>query len=275
MSNYLDDPIVQAINRCVLKTLEEVSIKEPPVSYDILYESEKLIRHTLTTEEFAGENLVDKSEIKDVRGLLLVRDKLIFVVDDHGYEKKNNFVYGHELGHWKLPHHRALLFKCTQFDLKPQARKQLEREANHFAGELGFMGRLFFEYLQSSPLSIQAIKNLSDTFNMSIEATLRKAVEIETRPCAFVSLTLNKGDDEKFLAVRYLIQSQSFTETIGTLDHRSTFSRSHVLSQIITDPIRNIIGECECNLRFGSEDRPLHAQLWKNQWNVFVLIQPN
>jgi Zn-dependent peptidase ImmA (M78 family) len=275
MSNYLDHTVVTAINRCVAKTLDEVSIKEPPVSYDVLYESEKLIRHTLSTEEFAGEHLVTKPDLKNVRGLLLVKDKRVFVVDDTAYEKRNNFVYAHELGHWKLPHHKELLFKCTQFDLSAQARKQLEREANHFAGELGFMGRVFFEYLQSSTLSLQTIKDLSDKFNMSIEATFRKAVEIETRPCAFVSLTLNKDDDDKFLAVRYLIQSPAFVEKVGKLDHRSTFPRNHVLSQIITDPISSALGEYECNLKFGPEEKSLRAEVWRNPWNIFVLVQPS
>jgi len=143
--------VIHAINRCVARTLSEASIKEPPVNYDILYESEKLIRHTLTAEEFAGEKIVTKPEIKNVRGILLVKDKRVFVVDDTAYEKRNNFVYAHELGHWKLPHHKELLFKCSQFDLSSKARKQLEREANHFASQIGFMGRVFLNIYRVQP----------------------------------------------------------------------------------------------------------------------------
>lgn len=273
--NYLSDALIHSINACVVQALNSVSITEPPVNYDLLYESHKLIKQTLTTEEFRGENLISPSELEKVRGILLVKEKRVFVVDNSNYQKRHNFVNGHELGHYVLPHHRALLFKCTQFDLSQSARKQLEREANFFAGELGFMGKLFFQYLQSSKLSLKTIKDLSDRFMMSIEATLRRTVEIETRPCVFLSLNLNESDEERFLSVRYAVHSSSFLETVGEINSRHVFSRDHTISQIITDPISNAMRECECNLTFkGQKEVPLHAELWRNDWNIFVLIQP-
>lgn len=139
------------------------------------------------------------------------------------------------------------------------------------------MGDVFFEILQSSDLSLTHLKNLSDIFNMSVEATFIRAVKLEIRPCALLSLKLNEDDDKNFLNIRYVVYSGSFIKLFNKVDYRQTFSKEHTFSSIVTDPMKNLFRECECDISFGSGDKKkyIRAQLWKNNWNIFVLLLPD
>jgi Zn-dependent peptidase ImmA (M78 family) len=272
---YLTDQIKTAIGNIIDRVFQELDMRTPPVNYDWLYQNEKLTKQTLSLQDMTALSIKEVGSIQEqIRGLLFVPEKRVFVIDEEGYLKRINFVLGHEFGHWKLPSHRALLYKCTQFDLSPAARRQMEQEANFFSSEFGFMRQLFTAALGSSSLSLSHIKDLSNMFEMSVEATFRRAVELETRPCALLSLTVNYQDEKNFLSIRYPVHSQSFKESLGEINRRQKFSRSHPLSQILTDPVSNTVGECECDLGFGPNKIPLRAELWKNRWNIFALIQP-
>jgi hypothetical protein len=109
---------------------------------------------------------------------------------------------------------------------------------------------------------------------MSVEATFRRAVELEIRPCALLSLTVDYDSKDKFLSIRYPAHSESFKKQYGMIGRDQAFSRKHPLSQILTDPVSSIIGECECEISFGPKKIPLRAELWKNRWNIFALFQP-
>ena len=145
--------------------------------------------------------------------------------------------------------------------------------------ELSFMGEIFTEYLFSSPLSMVQIKNLSDQFGLSIEATLRRAVELEIRPCSLLSLILHEDDPKNFLSIRYAVYSQNFERKIGKFDPSQTFSRNHQLAKIITETMPSLINSHEftCNLGKGKDGEVKHklkTEVWKNDWNIFALFQP-
>ena len=160
--SYLDEAVRVRLTKLAGLSLKEVSLKEPPVNFDWLYENEKLSRTCLNkSDPIIGDlakNLnLNVNKVEYLRGVLFVPDKRVIVISVN-YDKRNNFTVAHEFGHWKIPSHQALLYKCTRFDLSPKARAQMEREANFFASELSFMGSLFLERLQSSPLSMGNIK---------------------------------------------------------------------------------------------------------------------
>jgi Zn-dependent peptidase ImmA (M78 family) len=151
-----------------------------------------------------------------LRGVLFVPEKKVYVIDDSSYVKRQNFIVAHEFGHWVIPHHRALLFECNQFDLSTSARVQIEREANFFASEFGFMGNVFFDYLHSSPWSVKHIRNLSDKFDFSVEATLRRAVEISEHPCAFRKMKIDEvGNGGSFLSTVYVVGYEKLEKEYG------------------------------------------------------------
>ena len=275
--SYLDQKIQQKVSNIADAALKKIGLIEPPVNYDVIYDKERLNKKIFTINELVSQGILKASQNKNItkiRGILLVKDKQVFVIDDTHYAKRHNFVLAHEFGHWILPHHKALLYKCTQFDLSKKARKQLEIEANYFASEFGFMGRVFFDYLKSSTLSISNIKTLSDTFELSIEATLRRSAEIHDIPCAFVSFVVNENDEKNFLKIRYAVLSEPFQKTYGKINPSSVFPKNHVLSKIITDPFIKLVGECECEISFGRKKLPMKAEVWKNPYNIFALIQP-
>lgn len=272
--SYLDENVKRRIKQIVRSGLAEVSLEEPPVRYPLLYDNEKL------ESSFVGENGKTLTELRATlgddratpfRGLLFVEDKRVIVVDA-GYEPRNNFVLAHEFGHWKVPWHQAVLYKCTQFDLSAKARKQMEREANYFASELSFMGDLFDRHLRDYNLTMENIKLLSDLFNMSREATLRRAVELELRPCALLCLTVNRNEEDNYLRIKYVVHSDSFERECGQIKYGQTFSRRHSFSKIITDPVHEMLNRFKCEVDFGS--RRLRAEVWKNDYNTFVLCQP-
>jgi Zn-dependent peptidase ImmA (M78 family) len=261
------------------QTLKEVLLNEPPINFDLLYNNEKLSKTSFKkTNPIINELAKDLkiSKVEYLRGVLFVPDKRVIVISDD-YDKRNNLTFAHEFGHWKIPSHKELLYKCTQFDLSPKARAQMEREANFFASEISFMGNLFLELLQSSALSMGNIKELSDTFGMSIEATLRRAVELEIRPCALLSLNVHEEDEENFLSVRYPVYSQSFLKNIGIkFNPDQTFSRNHALAKIVTDSIPRFINSYQFVGRLGKDEGAvaLKTEVWKNDWNIFALFQP-
>lgn len=273
---YLDGSVQNNIGSMVDRVLLELDMHTPPVGYNTLYESESLEKHILTLERLKSLGLKTNigSVQEHVRGLLLANDRQVFVIDENRYVKRIHFVLAHEYGHFKLPWHRQALWKCTQFDLSPSARRQLEAEANFFASELGFMRGLFFEMLESSELNIGNLLSLSDTFEMSVEATLRRAAELELRPTAFVSLTVNEKSDERFLRVRYSVVSAEFKKRFGTIKYPQALPRNHSLCAIVTDPMTNLIGRCTRQIFFGDKRIPMAAEVWKNQYNIFVVLQP-
>jgi Zn-dependent peptidase ImmA (M78 family) len=273
--SYLNHEVKVEISKIAEQTTKNLFNSEPPIDYRIIFQEEKLslshfdnnsVKLREMAEEFKFEN------INILRGVLFVDQKKVLVKDD-GYPRRNNFVYGHELAHWMLPWHKALLYQCTQFDLSKNARKQLEQEANFFAGELAFCGKQFMEYLLSSDISFNHYKTISDIFDMSKEATIRRAVELEPRPCAFLSLQLNEKDPLNYLKIKYVVHSEAFVLQAGNFDRHQSFPQTHQLAKIVTDPIRSIINQYDCELTLGKTTK-LKTEVWNNGYNVLVLCQP-
>lgn len=267
--NYLDEAVRGRVKQAVKTALAEVGKFEPPVSFDDLFEHERIQASAFRPDHPNFRQLLDQIGAKaadSVRGCLFVPDKLVVVRDD-GYQKRTNFVLAHEFGHWKLPWHQAVLYECSEFDLSAGARTQMEREANFFASEISFMGDIFTERLRASPLSHAHLSKLADQFEMSLEATIRRAVELEERPCVFVAMNVNENSEDEFLSIKYLVHSAAFERQYGAMNHRQSFSRNHVFARAVLHPGILHSGEVRRtsdNLRFSVEG-------WKNSYNAFAL----
>ncbi|CAM2194597.1 protein of unknown function [Paraburkholderia kururiensis] len=272
---YIPLAVQTDIGNAVTQALQAVSCFEPPVSFDDLFAHEKLKASTFSVDNPNYVALLQQigADAASVRGCLFVPDRLVFARDD-GYEKRTNFVLGHELGHWLLPWHRDLLYQCSEFDLSTKARKQLEREANFFAAEISFMGKGFTDRLSADAFSLKNLSRLADLFNMSLESTVRRAVELETRPCAFLSMTTDDESEEAFLNIRYLVYSEPFMAKYGPISHTQTFPRNHVLAKVITDPLANYMNRFAGEVVMRKDNVALTVEGWKNRWNVFALLTP-
>ncbi len=271
---YLTESVQKKLRKIAHNVQNGINALEPPINYNDLYENAKLTKHVFDTDMLAGSGLIkDVDSIKKthLRGILSVKEKQVFVIDSTNYQKRHNFILAHEFGHWQIPSHNALLFHCSQFDLSRAAQKQLEQEANFFAGELGFMGKLFFEHLMSSDLTIDNLKKLSDLFGFSIEATLIRAVHTDLRPCAIRSMKLKKKNGQSILETKYLIHSIEFEKQVGELNHTSIYKEDHVISSIINDPIKCILNDNKFQVTLKGTEHKLDVELWKNDWSAFAL----
>ncbi len=273
--SYLRQDVRNEIRDEVKRNLLEVSITEPPVDYKDLYGNDKL-RTTFFAKDHPDflelSRKVGNKKAEMLRGVLFVDIKHV-IIQDANYAKRNKFALLHEHGHFRLPWHRDLLYKCTQFDLSAKARNQLEKEANFYASELAFMADLFDDYLLSSPMSFNHVKSLADIFDMSIESTLRRAIELSIEPCALLSLSVNWESEEQFLKIEYPVYSQPFLRRFKSrFDMNKKYPKNHILSQIITDPWHNMRNSYEGEVNFYGEK--LKIDVWKNDYNIFAILSP-
>ena len=273
--DYLGQAVRGQVQDQVKKVLQEIACIEPPLSLSDVLDYAKLKTQTFSRNDPNFLDLVKEigADAESLRGCLFVPDKLIVARDD-GYAKRMNFVLAHELGHYRLPWHQALLYKCTQFDLSVNARTQLEREANFFASELCFMGDEFTQRLEAGDISLKALSALSDQFNMSRESTLRRAVEISSKPCVFVIMTHNPISTDSFLTIRYITHSDPYTSTYGVINHDQTFTRNHLFAKVHTDPIAALNNYYEGEIHTRNDKLALRFEGWKNKWNTFALLSP-
>ncbi len=115
-----------------------------------------------------------------VRGLLLVPERLIVVRRGLGPHAEAHVVL-HECGHHRLPEHKALLYRCSIFDLDPRVRRRMEAEANAFATVLRF-GPVPDGWVDAEPPSIERVHELADMAGASFESALRWFVAETERP---------------------------------------------------------------------------------------------
>lgn len=121
---------------------------------------------------------------------------------------RQKFTIGHELGHFLLPWHRQTTFECTVEDISRRARKDWEVQANQFSAELLMPKTLVKSRLRiMRDPEIAHIQELSNEFEVSIEAAARRLVELSEYACAVVFSKDN--------VVRYSVKSDYFGEQIA------------------------------------------------------------
>ena len=182
----------------------------------------------------------------------------------------------HEVAHYVLPDHRELLYHCSFQDLGYLTQKRLEIEANKFAGDLLFQNELFTRESCDSPLSMKVPVELRDRYRASFEATIRRYVEKNPRPCALAVYRPTEGDDfEPVLEVQYSIRSQSWPHfayilpkqksSPDSLEHRALYRKGDS-GEIV-----------EASLVVGNDPksaRVFPSELFSNRYKVFQLIHP-
>lgn len=106
-----------------------------------------------------------------------VGDKAIITVNDQSNWPRQRFSIGHELGHWfkdrgkigNLCSHRDMDSHCKGIAPK-------EKVANTFASELMIPTYLVKQVLRGSPLNLDTIDLVKDTFDTSFMVALRKTI---------------------------------------------------------------------------------------------------
>jgi Zn-dependent peptidase ImmA (M78 family) len=149
------------------------------------------------------EDLVIANDIRQVEKLvnapefvgMLVTDETksygqIWVGDMRSTRQR--FTIAHEFGHFLLPHHTQMNYQCSNKDINqgeqgttPEAKR--EWEANRFAAELMLPKQQFVKRLgKIAAPCLSHVQRLSTAFDMSVEATARRYLNLAGFPCCLV-----------------------------------------------------------------------------------------
>ncbi len=182
-----------------------------PVQTDPILELLSLLRLDTRFDDTLPEARTASGE--PVRALLHFGERII-AVDSSLSAKRSRFSALHEIGHYVLPEHLGQIIVCGDQDLGVNAARVQEREANAFAAELQFKGRLFKRETAALPVSAATIKQTAEAFGTSFESTARHLVEGSLKPHLLV-VYQDQGLTEagrRRSSVRYSIASPSFAQ---------------------------------------------------------------
>lgn len=279
MSKYIDGSIVAEIDTTIQDLLRQTSVMVPPLNFKEIVDFQKLGYDLFSEEDTSFRDFIrsigTNKSAKSIRGVLVPHEKHMFVKNDN-YEKRINYTIGHELAHWSLKWHNELLWCCSEFDLSVQVRKQLEKEANYFSCRLGFLNGMFNKEMADYELKLNNIKFLSDKYNMSVEASLRSAVEHEHRPCALIVMNYREAEGGYEFKKKYSVESDAFSGKMGKFIFKDTFGPNHSITKVMNDPNLRLQQTFAYDIVLPSqkEDKEVPAviEVWYHTYGVNALI---
>jgi len=201
-----------------------------------------------------------KNITEKIRAVLFVKEKAI-VTDSDLHNAKKPFTNSHEFGHDQIPEHKEILYVCSEVDLNPETRRQMEFEANVFAAELLFPSPLMEKIYENYPLSIDTIMFLRDVSKASItSAAIKYISECPSECCLLILVPKVKDGVCNGVKIQRPIFSESWygkykrsffcNSTSYSADH--IFSKSAVISEVaevrktdICDKQTGLIFKCE------------------------------
>jgi hypothetical protein len=256
--------------------LDACDIRQPPTDEQLVFDFLKLGRDLLPSDlvtKFASTFRIDPK----IRALLDLKDRLVLVHPNLiGQQERYTWASLHEVGHYVLPDHRELLYKCSWHDLSHWTQKRLETEANRFAADLIFQNDVFTEEAAGSALSMKIPLSLRDRYRTSFEATIRRYVEKNPSPCALVVYRpTDTNEFEPPLEVQYSVRSRSWSYFAYLIPHQKSLPESPESRVFHRKEGDREITEAE--LRVGNDDRTSRVfptQLFSNTYRVFQLVHP-
>jgi len=155
-----------------------------------------------------------------VMGVLAFRERTIYVDLSLGHGRRR-FVHAHEIGHDALPWHERAYLADDEHTLSTLTRDVLEREANAFAAELLFGIDRFSEECDAKPAGLAHVLALTQTYEASMHAGLRRYVERSSHRLALLALgripvTANGRRAHKVIRAQ-CVQSDGFMDRYGLL----------------------------------------------------------
>lgn len=134
------------------------------------------IEQQFHSEKICGLSVGDNSRVK-----IIINSKIQPTA-------RRLFTAAHEIGHAILHIQAGITIKsrCFSEDIKNNTQKNIEIEANRFASALLMPRHLISEKIHSNDLTWVLIKNLSQHYNTSLEATTRRVINISKDMCALI-----------------------------------------------------------------------------------------
>jgi Zn-dependent peptidase ImmA (M78 family) len=191
--------------------VEEILRQNPSIRYPIPLE------HIV---ELAGIESISELDTDGFEGMLITnaeKSRGAIMIKAGTSSRRRRFTIAHELGHFLLPWHRQQKFSCKSSDIKDSGHNRalapeqitIETEANAFASELLMPSLAFKSFIDNveTPTLVD-LARLSDSFDVSFEATVHRYKALSDQPLAFVFSHNN--------IVRYWVKTQSLPYVLKT-----------------------------------------------------------
>jgi len=137
---------------------------------------------------------VTRTSLSDCEGSIIGTDtNAIITINEDATPQRQRFSLGHELGHWVNDGRKNLSYRCSsndmkQFEIRKNDFKQnKEVQANQFSAELIMPHFLFYPYIDTADITFETVKNLANTFQVSVTSSAIRLVELNTKPCMLIS----------------------------------------------------------------------------------------
>lgn len=168
-----------------------------------------------------------------IKAALIVLEKYILVDRDLHYAKKP-FGQAHELAHHTISEHKEILYACSEHDLHPKVRKEMEFEANVFASETLYPTPLLKTIHEEYPVSMETILHLRELAQGSFHSAAIKYVQTSDKKCCLQILKEEYNDDSRGLRLKEQIFSKPWWGCYGQLlADDQFFSEEHILSRVV------------------------------------------
>jgi len=210
-----------------------------------------------------------------VRGFFDRRTRQIYV-DPQLHDSRKTFVTYHEVIHRVVPWQHI---ERTEDDdrtlnfLNVSCDTLFESEANYGAAEILFQCDRFENEARDYGLSVASALYLSDKYDASCHASLRRFVERNHRPCLLLVLkptSRENNDGKTSFFISHSIPSSSFILQFGDPFSQPFVNPDHELGKILNNGSHGEMGLSDLK----GFCRSCEVECFSNQYNFFVMIHP-
>jgi len=166
-----------------------------PPSYFIKKEGLDYAEYNLNSNGFlARVTKTIKNIVKVIKAAIIIPERVI-LIDTTLHPAKKPFGQSHEFGHNDIPEHREILYVCSEQDLNPQTRDEMEFEANVYASELLLPSPLMEAIYKEYPIAMETILQLKNLSGASIHSAAIKYVTNCREECCLLILEVDNDED--------------------------------------------------------------------------------
>lgn len=175
-----------------------------------------------------------KNVVKVIKAAIIIPERVI-LIDTDLHPSKKPFGQSHELGHENIPEHKEILYVCSEHDLNPEIRDEMEFEANVYASELLFPSPLMEPIYKNYPVSMETVLHLASLSGASIHsAAIRYVTTCKEESCLLILEKDKDGEGNEGLRLKRQIPSIGWWQKYKKLlaDHQF-FPPNHNLSLVV------------------------------------------
>lgn len=165
-----------------------------------------------------------KLDAENICGMSIVENNIAAIIVNSNISsiERRLFTAAHELGHLILHIQtgKKLEATCSNVDILDSSQNIMEMEANQFAASLLMPRRIIEQKIRYNDLTWDLIRNISQYFATSIEATARRAITLSKDMCALIihekNIMLPPIKSNHFPCY---IQNSAFPKYLQTINH--------------------------------------------------------